>query len=224
MADFMGKSAGEIIRCDLNRGSGLNYSPAPVPSLKENPMRAVIRSVAAALTIASLPILMAAAPLGAAYAQNAQPDAAQQPVKQIALTDKQIDGVLAAKPDIDAIVSKLPEGNDKPDPKVLAQLEGIVKKHGFASYEEYENVDDNISLVMGGIDPQSKKYVGDEIVIKAQIKEVQADKKMAPNDKKEALTQLNDALKSITPLQFPANIPLVAKNYDKLSAESPQNQ
>ena len=47
-----------------------------------------------------------------------------QPVKQIALTDKQIDGVLAAKPEIDAIVSKLPEGNDKPDPKVLAQLEG----------------------------------------------------------------------------------------------------
>ena len=77
---------------------------------------------------------------------------------------------------------------------------------------------------MGGIDPQTKKYVGDEIVIKAQIKEIQADKKMAPNDKKEALTQLNDALKSITPLQFPANIPLVAKNYDKLSAESPQNQ
>jgi hypothetical protein len=219
MADFMGKSVGEIIRRDLNRGPGLNYSPAPVPSPKENSMRAVIRSVATALTIASLPILMAAAPLGTAYAQNAQ-----QPVKQIALTDKQIDGVLAAKPDIDAIVSKLPEGNDKPDPKVLAQLEGIVKKHGFASYEEYENVDDNISLVMGGIDPQSKKYVGDEIVIKAQIKEVQADKKMAPNDKKEALTQLNDALKSITPLQFPANIPLVAKNYDKLSAESPQNQ
>jgi hypothetical protein len=219
MADFMGKSVGEIIRRDLNRGPGLNYSPAPVPSPKENSMRAVIRSVATALTIASLPILMAAAPLGTAYAQNAQ-----QPVKQIALTDKQIDGVLAAKPEIDAIVSKLPEGNDKPDPKVLAQLEGIVKKHGFASYEEYENVDDNISLVMGGIDPQSKKYVGDEIVIKAQIKEIQADKKMAPNDKKEALAQLNDALKSITPLQFPANIPLVAKSYDKLSAESPQNQ
>jgi hypothetical protein len=219
MADFMGKSVGEIIRRDLNRGPGLNYSPAPVPSPKENSMRAVIRSVATALTIASLPILMAAAPLGTAYAQNAQ-----QPVKQIALTDKQIDGVLAAKPEIDAIVSKLPEGNDKPDPKVLAQLEGIVKKHGFASYEEYENVDDNISLVMGGIDPQSKKYVGDEIVIKAQIKEIQADKKMAPNDKKEALAQLNEALKSITPLQFPANIPLVAKSYDKLSAESPQNQ
>ena len=67
-------------------------------------MRAAIRSVAIALTIASLPILMAAAPIDAVHAQNAQPEAAQ-PVKQIALTDKQIDGVLAAKPEIDAIVS-----------------------------------------------------------------------------------------------------------------------
>jgi hypothetical protein len=184
-------------------------------------MRVAIRCLATVLTIASLPLLSAVAPIGFAYAQN---DAAPQAVKQIALTDKQVDGVLAAKPEIDAIVSKLPEGNDKPDPKVLAQLEGIVKKHGFASYAEYEDVDDNISLVMGGIDPQSKKYVGDEVVLKAQIKEVQADKKMAPNDKKEALTQLNDALKAITPVQFAANIPLVVKYYDKLSAESPQNQ
>jgi hypothetical protein len=47
---------------------------------------------------------------------------------------------------------------------------------------------------------------------------------MVPNDKKEALTQLNDALKSITPVQFPANIPLVVKYYDKFSQDSPQDQ
>ena len=181
-------------------------------------MRAAIRSVATALTIASLPILMAAAPVGAAYAQNAQPGAAQQPVKQIALTDKQIDGVLAAKPEIDAIVSKLPEGNDKPDPKVLAQLEGIVKKHGFASYEEYENVDDNVSLVMGGIDPQTKKYVGPEAVIKAQIAQVQADAKMSAKDKKDALAELNEALKAPAPtVENKGNIDLVGKYFDKLA-------
>ncbi|WP_158813118.1 hypothetical protein [Methylocapsa sp. S129] len=188
-------------------------------------MRAAIRPFVTAFSIACLPILMAAAPVGAAFAQNAQPDAAQAPVKQIALTEKQIEGALAAKADIDPIVSKLPEGaNDKPDPKALAQLDGAVKKHGFANYAEYEDVDDNINLVMGGIDPQTKKYVGDEIVLKKEIAEMQADKKMAPKDKKEALDQMNDALKSITPLQFPANIPLVVKYYDKLSEESPQNQ
>jgi hypothetical protein len=185
-------------------------------------MHAVIRPVIVALSLAGMPVLIAVAPVGAAFAQNAQPDAAQAP-KQIALTDKQISDVLAAKPEIDPIVSKLPEGG-QPDAKVMAQLDGVVKKHGFANYAEYSDVDDNIGLVMGGIDPQTKKYVGDEAVIKAQIAEVQADKKMAPKDKKEALTQLTDSLKTIAPLQFPANIPLVVKNYDKLSAESPQNQ
>jgi hypothetical protein len=184
-------------------------------------MRAIIRPVVIAASIAWLPLLTAAAPIGAAFAQGAD---AQQAPKQMALTDKQIESVLAAKPDIDPIVSKLPEGSSQPDPKILAQLEGVVKKHGFADYSEYERVEDNINLVMGGIDPQTKKYVGDEMVLKKEIAEVQADKQMTANDKKETLAQLNDALKSVTPLQFPANIPLVVKYYDKLSAESPQNQ
>jgi hypothetical protein len=183
-------------------------------------VRAILRPVVTALSLAFLPALIVAAP-GAAVAQSAPAQAAP---KQIALTDKQIEAALAAKADIDPIVSKLPESNDAPDPKVLAQLDGAVKKHGFANYAEYEDVDENISLVMGGIDPQTKKYVGDEIVLKKEIAGIQADKKMAPKDKKEALDQLNEALKSITPVQFPANIPLVAKYYDKLSEEEPQKQ
>jgi hypothetical protein len=165
------------------------------------------------------PVLMAAAPLGAALAQQAD-----QAPKQMALTEKQIQGALAAKPDIDAILAKLPEGNDKPDPKVLGQLDAAVKKQGFANYAEYQDVDDNINLVMAGIDPDSKKYVGDEVVLKKEIADVTADKKRPANDKKEALGQLNDALKSVKPLQFQGNIAFVLKYYDKLAAASPTNQ
>jgi hypothetical protein len=207
----------------LNRKPEINYNRL-YPIFEETVMRAVVRSVVTALSIASLSVSMTAAPIAAAFAQNAQPDASQPAPKQIALTEKQIEAILATKPDIDPIISKLPEGNDQPDPKVLAQLDAVVKKHGFANYAEYEDVDDNINLVLGGIDPQSKKYVGDEMVLKKEIAEVQGDKKMAPNDKKEALTQLNDALKSITPVQFPANIPLVVKYYAKFSQDSPQDQ
>src|SRR6201999_4096476 len=115
---------------------------------------------------------------GGALAQNKQqmaPAQAAPPqdntVKQMALTEKQVQGVLAAGPDMDAITSKLPE-NAKPDPKVTAQLEAVAKKNGFASYDEYNNVLDNISLVMAGFDSVSKKYVGTDAVIKAQIAEV----------------------------------------------------
>jgi hypothetical protein len=47
---------------------------------------------------------------------------------------------------------------------------------------------------------------------------------MAPADKKEELAQLNEALKSIKPLQFPGNVPIVAKYYDKLAEAMPQGQ
>ena len=78
---------------------------------------------------------------------------------------------------------------------------------------------DNISLVMGGIDPQTKKYVGSETVIKQQLAQVQADKTMKPEEKKEALANLNMALKAKAPaVENKSNIDLVIKYYDKLNA------
>src|SRR6478735_7249455 len=119
---------------------------------------------------------------------------------------------------MDAITAKLPE-NTAPDQKVMAQLDGVAKKHGFASYDDYNNVGDNVSLVLGGFDPATKKYVGTEAVIKAQIAQLQADKKMPAKDKKEALDELNQALKAPTPaVENKANIDLVGKYYDKLIA------
>ena len=170
-----------------------------------------------AATLASPDTALAQAKQQPAPAQQAAP--AQAPaLKQIALTDKRLDGVLAAQKDMDAITEKLPE-NTAPDQKVIGQLEGVAKKNGFASYDDYNNVVDNISLVLGGFDPATKKYVGTEAVIKAQIAQVQADKKMPAKDKKEALDELNEALKTPAPeIENKANIDLVGKYYDKLVA------
>jgi hypothetical protein len=160
-----------------------------------------------------------APPKQSAPAQAAPPPAAEVPVlKQIALTEKQIEGVIAASKDVDAIADKIPD-NAKPDPKIDAQLDAVAKKNGFASYDEYNTVVDNISLVLGGFDPATKKFVGAEAVLKAQLAEVQADKKMSAKDKKEALADLNEALKSPPPaIENKGNIDLVAKYYDKLAA------
>jgi hypothetical protein len=193
-------------------------------------MRELVRP-AAALSISCLAVVMAIAFTGDALAQakqappkqmapaQAAAPAAQPPaMKQIALTERQIEGVLAASKDMDAITEKLPD-NTRPDPKVTAQLEAVAKKNGFASYDEYNSVVDNIGLVLGGFDPATRKYVGSDVVIKAQIAEVQADKKMSANDKKEALADLNEALKSpAPPIENKGNIDLVGKYYDKLAA------
>jgi hypothetical protein len=186
-------------------------------------MREFVRPIAAALSIACLAAAMAIVSTGAAWAQAKQAPPAQaappqqSAVKQMALTDKQIEGVLAAQKDMDAITGKLPE-NAKPDPKITAQFGDVAKKNGFASYDEYNNVIDNISIVLAGFDPATKKYVGTEGVIKAQIAQVQADTKMSAKDKKDALADLNEALKSpAPPIENKGNIDLVAKYYDKLA-------
>jgi hypothetical protein len=192
-------------------------------------MREFVRPLASALSIAGLAALMSIASTDGALAQAkpapkemapAKGAPAQPPApKQIALTEKQVEGVLAAGNDIDPIVDKLPE-NAKPDPKIIAQLDGIAKKNGFAGYDEYNSVIDNISLVFSGIDPATKKYVGNDAVIKAQMAQIQADNKMSAKDKKDALADLNDALKSPAPaLENKGNIDLVTKYYDKLAAE-----
>jgi hypothetical protein len=189
-------------------------------------MREFIRPAAVALGVACLAVSIAVISTGGALAQakqqpapaQAAPPLGQPPaLKQMALTEKQIEAVLAAQKDLDAITSKLPE-NAQPDAKLTAQLDAVAKKNGFASYDEYNDVVDNISLVLGGFDPATKKYVGSETVIKAQIAQVQADKKMSPKDKKEALADLNDALKAPAPaIENKGNIDLVGKYYDKLA-------
>jgi hypothetical protein len=193
-------------------------------------MREFVRPITLALSVAGLAVVIASASTGGALAQarqapskqmapgQAAPPQAQPPaVKQMALTDKQIEGVLTAQKDMDAIAAKLPD-NVKPDPRITAQLEGVAKKNGFAGYDEYNNVIDNISIVLAGFDPATKKYVGADAVIKAQMAQVQADRKMPPKDKKQALADLNEALKSpAPPIENKGNIDLVAKNYDKLA-------
>jgi hypothetical protein len=185
-----------------------------------------------ALTLACFAFASVAASGGDALAQAKQqqmappakqqaappPQADQAPaIKQIALTEKQIEGVLAAQKEMDAITEKLPD-NAKPDPKIDAQLDGVAKKNGFASYDEYNTVADNISLVLSGFDPATKKYVGPEAVLKAQIAQIQADKKMSAKDKKETVAELNEALKQPQPaIENKGNIDLVGKYYDKLA-------
>jgi hypothetical protein len=187
-------------------------------------MRPSFPPFAFALSLALAAPLVAIAPCGVGLAQEQKPGEEGQ-IKQIALTDKQIDAYLAAKKDIDAVIEKIPESqSEQPDPKTMAQLDQVAKKYKFADYAEYDGVEGNIELVIEGFDPQAKKYIGAEAAIKHEISELKAQKGMPPKDKKEALDQLNEELKAVQPIQFPANIELVTKNFDKISAAMPQAQ
>ncbi len=192
-------------------------------------MHRIIGTITGVLSAGCLAILAASTLPGAAHAQAAkQPAPAQQAapppaavpqLKQIALTEKQIESLLVAQKDLDAITDKLPEGAaDKPDAKLTAQFEGVVKKYGFASYAEYGQVVDNVSLVMSGIDPKAKTFTDPPVLLKKQIAAIEAEKNMPAKDKKAALDEMKEAEKYAVSVQFPENVKLVTKYYEKLVA------
>ena len=142
-----------------------------------------------------------------------------QPVKQIKLSEAQVEGFIAAQKDMAAVTEKMQgEASDKPDPKVQAELENVAKKHGFASFAEYDEVAANISMVMAGIDPQSRAFTDPKVAIQKEIDEVTSDKSIPDKEKKQMLEELNEALKTAQPIQNPGNIELVKKYYDKIDA------
>ena len=96
-----------------------------------------------------------------------------QEVKQIKLTEKHIQGFMAAYEDI-AKVYDGAESDKAEDPKMEAQAAAVAKKHGFASLAQYDDVSMNITMIMSGIDPQTKKFTEPPEQIKNEIEELNA--------------------------------------------------
>ena len=146
--------------------------------------------------------------------------ATAQEVKQIKLTEKHIQGFMAASKDM----ARLYDGADpdKPDPKVDAQAAAVAKKNGFASLAEYDGASMNISMIMFGIDPQTKKFTEPPDQIKKQIAALKIDKSVSEAEKKEELAELEAALKNAKPVQFKENVALVLKYFDKLAPLMPE--
>lgn len=143
---------------------------------------------------------------------------AQGPVKQVKLTQKQVEAFIAAHNDKDfaALIQKLLGPKPTGEPKVVAELDGAAGKLGFKDYAEYVDVFNTIGVAMNHIDPQTKVLVNPEAEIKKEIAEVTADKSIAEDERKQMLKELDDALKSLQPVEHASNIDLVLKHYDKL--------
>src|SRR5262249_26153946 len=141
--------------------------------------------------------------------------ATAQEVKQIKLTEKQIQSFMAAYDDIAKLYDSA--SLDEPDPKVEAQAASIAKKNGFASLAQYDDVLTNITMIMSGIDPQTKKFTEPPEQIKNEIAALNADRSVPEADKKDGRGQLEAALRVAKPIRFKENIALVLKYYEQLA-------
>ena len=162
--------------------------------------------------------VMCAAVLAVALGHLSTAATANSAMKQIKLTEKQVLGFIAAQKDMSPILEKIQGDADPLPPKIQAELEATAKKHGFKDFNEYDDVVANITMVMSGIDPATKAFTDPVIAIKKEIAAVTADKSIPAKEKKLMLEELDEALKAATPIEFPGNVDLVKKYYDKIDA------
>jgi hypothetical protein len=140
-----------------------------------------------------------------------------QAIKQIQLSEKQVESLIASQKEMGAIMQKMQ--GDKPDPKLQSQLEAVAKKYGFASIAEFDSVSENVSLLMSCIDPKTKAFNEPKVAIQKQIDDLKADKTIPEPQKKEMLADLAEQLKTAEPIKFPGNVDIVKKYYDKLDTQ-----
>ncbi|MEZ5853721.1 MAG: hypothetical protein R3D67_02850 [Hyphomicrobiaceae bacterium] len=160
---------------------------------------------AALVTVAGLTLA------GPASAQA--PAGGEQPFNQIKLTEAHIKGFIGAQKEMATLAQKQGgQPSDKPDPKIQAELDAIAKRHGFQDFVAFDDVAFNISMVMGGLDPQSGTFTDPIASIKKEIAEITADKTIPEKDKKQMLDELAEALKHTPPLQYPENVDIVKKH------------
>jgi hypothetical protein len=151
--------------------------------------------------------------------QPGGPTLAQESIKQIELTAKQVEGFIAAQKDLAELAKKM-EGSkaEQPDPKAQAEVEAIAKKHGFKDFADYDDVGSNIDMILAGIDADTKKFVPPQEALKKEIESVNTDKTLSAADKTKLLEELNDSLKTAPTIQHPGNITLIESYFDKLAA------
>ena len=173
-----------------------------------------MRTFVAALTL-SLGLL--AAPV---FAEDAAPPTTVfGALEQVSLSEPQVTNYIDSQAEMQAAMGDAPTDAAEPDARTMAKLEGIARKHGFRDFNEYNTVAGNITMVLDGIDPDTKTYVGADKLIQRSIDDVNADKQMTADEKHAALGDLQTQLKSVTPIENKGNIDRVVKNYDKLSGD-----
>jgi len=148
--------------------------------------------------------------------------ATAQEFKQIELNDKMVTSFIAAQKDFAPLASKLIEGGDSPDAALTKELEDISKKHGFASFAEFEDVGANITLILDGLDRASGTFTDPIEKMKKELEDIKADDSIPAEDKKLAVDDLTQEIAASQPLQHKGNIDVVKKHIAEIEALIPE--
>ncbi|HKZ95925.1 MAG TPA: hypothetical protein VJ045_02985 [Hyphomicrobiaceae bacterium] len=145
-----------------------------------------------------------------------------QDLKQMQLTDKQVASFIEAQKDFAPLSGKLLEAGEKPDDALVKQLEDIAKKHGFASFTEFEDVGANITIVLDGLDRKTGAYTDPIEKMKQELEEIKGDESIPAEDKKLAIDDLTQEIAAAQPLKHRENVDVVKQHIAELEKLMPE--
>ncbi|MEM9030524.1 MAG: hypothetical protein AAGC70_19360 [Pseudomonadota bacterium] len=134
----------------------------------------------------------------------------QSGLRQIELTEDMIKRFITAQQELKGRAKEIESANAD-EAKLTALLNTVAKKAGFASFEEFDVVAANVTLIIAGIDPETGAYTDPKEAIRVEVKEIKVDKTLSEDERKKLLAELEEALKSTPDVKHPDNIKLVQK-------------
>lgn len=141
----------------------------------------------------------------------ASPAAAQQ-LNQMKLTDALITQFVAAHDDYVPLADQMREAGEDTTDALMAKLNGIAQKHGFKDFGEYEDVRENISIVLDGLDPETGVYTDPVEKMKKERDALFTDETLPEEDRKLAVDDIEQEIAVAEPLQFKQNVEVVKRN------------
>jgi len=165
-------------------------------------------------------VVMLGLSAGAAVAVAQEP--APEEFKQVELTDQTVTAFIAAQKDFAPLANKLAEAGETPDAALTKELDDIAKKHGFASFIEFEDVGANITVVLDGLDRSTGNFTDPLEKMKKELEDIKADETIPPEDKKLAVDDLTKEIEISKPLQYKGNIDVVKKHVAEIEALIPE--
>lgn len=160
--------------------------------------------------------------LSAGVASAGTLSAAAQDFKQVELTDQKVTAFIAAQKDFAPLAGKMVEGGESPDAALTKELEEIAKKHGFASFAEFEEVGANITVVLDGLDRTTGTFTDPIEKMKKELEDIKADDSIPAEDKKLAIDDLTQEIAASKPLEHKGNIEVVKKHVAEIEALIPE--
>lgn len=138
-------------------------------------------------------------------------------LKQIALNEGHIQGYLKIAPDLAKLFERIDAAHAAPDSKLLAELETVAKRGGFATFEALEIAVANITFVMSGIDEKDGSFREPVELLRQELTDLEADKEIKGDERAELIASIKESITHTPRLAHPGNIDLVKKHFKALA-------